>query len=106
MNLDGLRQLRIVEREERKLLQLSRKIEKPQAADAQRRSDVQVVQVQSLRRELGGADPVEIHVAHYDDERREFRQELRAALHVAREKQEKRQREMEKEQGHRHIAPR
>src|SRR2546425_607067 len=93
MALDGFLQPGIAQRQDRPFLQLLRKPEQPNAADAERRGNVQPAQVKRLRREVRSRQPKEIHGAHQNDECGEPGQEFRAALQIARKKQEERQRE-------------
>src|SRR6266849_3971156 len=88
MVFDGLLQVRIAERQQRPLAQLARVPRQPDPAQAQRRGNVQVMHVQSVRQEFRAADPVQIDVAHQNDQTGELRQKLCAALQVARKQQE------------------
>src|SRR2546425_3492420 len=105
MALDGFLQPGIAQRQERPVFQLLRKPEQPNAADAERRGNVQPAQVKRLRREVRSRQPKEIHGAHQNDECGEPGQEFRAALQIARKKQEERQREVKDQQNNRNGTP-
>src|SRR5438105_15606773 len=77
---EALREIGIVDREERTLLELPEEDGEPDAADAERRGDVEPVQLEldaSRRRgrlrEGGPHEPVHVDEAHQDDQRRDAR---------------------------------
>src|SRR6267378_590089 len=104
MVLQGLLKIRVANGKKRVLPQIESKKAQPQSAERERQNDVQPGW-QGARGEFRARHPEKIHKAHENQPQRNFRENLRIALHVLRKKQEKGNEEMKNQHEHGYSAP-
>src|SRR6266481_179804 len=104
MVLQGLLKIWVDNRKKRVLPQIESKKCQPQSAECEREDNVQPGW-QGARGEFQPRHLVKIHEAHENQPLRNFRENLRIALHALRKKQEKRNEEMKNQHEHSHDAP-
>src|SRR5439155_18647708 len=103
---ERLQEFRVPGRQERVLLQLPEKDGEPHATDPDRRGEIEPGHLEARRRGGGrrlredrADQPVDIHEAHENDERRDAGEDPRVSVGPLREKEQERQREVEEHEG-------
>src|SRR5712692_6336650 len=104
MMLNGLRKIRVAQRQQRALLQVESKEAEPQSAERDGQNNIQP-RGHSAGSEFRTRHPEEIDETHEDEPDGDFRKHFCVALHILREEQEKRHEEMEHQHDHRDDAP-
>src|SRR6266850_3958936 len=104
MVLQGLHKIWFANRQKWVLPQIESKKAQPQSSECERQDDVQPGW-QGARGEFRPRHPKEIHEAHEYQPQRDFRENLRIALHVLRKKQEKGNEEMKNQHEHGNGTP-
>src|SRR5271154_7116797 len=101
---NGLRKFGVAQGEQRHFLELPTEEEEPQAAEGEGRGKIEPAG-EGASGEFWAGHPEEIDEAHENHPEGDLGEQASAALEVARQQQEKRDKEMEDENDDRHGAP-